>query len=277
MARPRPHPLTLPTLHTKPTWHNRAGRVDRSACAVVRASDLWRYATFKPSRNSKGRTHSANYRLTAHEFDYLLGRVRPRILKGDRRTSKSNAMRPEDRLVPAPHDVACNPNQGATRTKRLCLNSDWSQTLRLERWRFPKNEKKSTRAMNKIDECEKKLDDVAPWSSKSRAELRGYLGHPESRTQHFLICPTCKRKCTKLFLPQCTQQESNDSLIAENYLRDIARRFANTPGTQLEAQLNQRYGILFHPRLLRCRHCLGLRYGDVRKYSKRQYRGTRGQ
>ncbi len=277
MSHPRPHPLSLPTLHTKPSWHNRAGRIDRSACAVLPASAIWRRASFTPDPHPAGRTHIADFTLTARRFDRLLDFVRPRILKGDRRTSKSNAMRPEERLIPTPHDVACNPNHGATRTKRLCLNYDWTQTIRIERWCFPRNEQKSARALAHLHDRERRLDDVAPWSSMPRAELRQFLGYPESRTQHFLICPVCKRKCVKLFLPLCTQQESDDSVIVENYLRDIARRFPNSPGTPLEAQLSQRYGLLLHPRQLKCRHCLGLRYGDVRKTAKRQYRGTRGQ
>ncbi|MEZ6191261.1 MAG: hypothetical protein R3C45_08220 [Phycisphaerales bacterium] len=33
---------TFETFATKPSWHNRAGRIDRSACVELKPSDLWR-------------------------------------------------------------------------------------------------------------------------------------------------------------------------------------------------------------------------------------------
>ena len=35
-------PPTLKTLRSKPSWHNRNGRIDRSACFVLTAARLWR-------------------------------------------------------------------------------------------------------------------------------------------------------------------------------------------------------------------------------------------
>ncbi len=265
MPRPQPHPFDLPSLHTKPSWHNRAGRVDRSACLALPASALWRHADFQPARNFQGRTARARYLLTAHELNDHIAHARPRQLVGDQRTSKSNAMRhPHRGSLPSPHARIPNPNRGPARTKRLCLPFDWTQELTIERWAFPMDEKKTPRSLSRLRTAKERLDKIAKDSSKDREELRLMLSIPRPRTQHFLICPACNEKFVKLFLPQCTQREVDDSALAQAYLRDRALRFPNAPGDPQEAHLVARYSILFHPRQLKCRHCLGLRYGEAR-------------
>jgi hypothetical protein len=234
-------PRQLQTLERKPSWHNRAGRIDRSACAFVNASWLWRRADFKSSPTSAGRLARGTYEITAADFDWLMRFVKPHNVQGDYRTTKSNAMR--GRYVATPHRPGANPNHGATREKMLGLPADWCQALIIERWQFPKHERKSPVAV--------------AYARK---------GHIAARRQHFLICPTCRRKCTKLFLPQCTADEYGDARAAQDYLRRRQQHCPNRPGTSFEAQLIERYGILFDHRVLQCRLCLGIRYGEIRAH-----------
>ena len=53
---PLPH---LPTLHRRPSWTNLAGRIDRSACLEIRASELRR----PPSCNPKPGRSTAQARV----------------------------------------------------------------------------------------------------------------------------------------------------------------------------------------------------------------------
>ncbi|MFG0251403.1 MAG: hypothetical protein ACF8NJ_00855, partial [Phycisphaerales bacterium JB038] len=129
---------------------------------------------------------------------------------------------------------------------------------------------KTERSLAALRRGGRRLERIAPTSTMDDGELRHYLGVPAGRTQHFLRCPTCPRKCVKLYLPQCTQQESDDALRAQRHLQHLARHFPNHPGTDHEALLHARYHLLFHPRQLKCRHCLGIRYGETRKTTTRQ-------
>ena len=206
--------LTLPNLTTlaaKPSWLNRAGQVDRSACLELRAANLWPHATFRTYRGSRrpGSRHPksltqreavATYKVTANLLFILHSQISPRTLAGDWRTHKSNAMKMsrtsggtsmDHRVAVAKRSAAteshapgldfglpANPNKGAARTKMLGLPTDWTQDVRLERWRLH-----------------------------------------DRLAQHFLICPNCMQRCLKLFLPLCTEAELRDALTAQLWLR----------------------------------------------------------
>ncbi|MBI1338213.1 MAG: hypothetical protein GC164_14815 [Phycisphaera sp.] len=176
-------------------------------------------------------------------------REQPRVLKGDWRTARSQAMRehPGQKAVYRNHinrssghkaegwpslgfaigdeHLPDNPNRGAARSKILPLGEDWTQTVRIERWR-----------------------------------LHALL------LDAFLICPVCKAKYKKLFLPMCTQDEWRDAEFARLWLESHAKRITTAPPDSVTRQtahrLVERYGLLFPPRRFVCKQCLGVRYGE---------------
>ncbi|MCC6907010.1 MAG: hypothetical protein IT430_03630 [Phycisphaerales bacterium] len=266
MPHYRPTPPQLATLHTKPSWHNRAGRTDRSACIELRTSELWRHADFPPHRLPGYNTRLSNapapaspsdssapprprgtrpcriaiarVTLDARFLNNLHEKRKPQQLAGDLRSRKSNIMK--CRYREAPYITAANPNKGATRLKRLGLPADdWTQTIAVERWFFP----------------------LPP-------RFDPYLNcmQPRYRLQHFLQCPRCKRKVTKLFLPLCTADEYRDAGFAQEYITLLNTHplTRNAPATPLDAAIATRYTPLFQPRTLLCRTCLHLRYGEAR-------------
>lgn len=241
-------PLATCTLSHKPSWQNRNGKIDRSACFELRASSLWRHADFTEYKKGK-REAASDITITARFLIQLADKHHPHQLQGDNRTSKTNVFKDRFQesgvgsqgLTPTPlkgggwgvgvEIPVANPNKGATRTKMLGLWESWRQTVVIERWRLHKN-----------------------------------------LAQHFLICPTCNNKSLKLFLPLCTKQEMQDADIAEAWLKqlDVHQQIKRTPLLPAiithRAKLINRYGILFRDeRKLVCSKCLGLRYGQVRK------------
>jgi hypothetical protein len=218
--------LELATGAQRPTWLNRAGRVDRSACIELKASDLWRnvpdedWQIYKPRSHARPHmTAQAQAGITAHRLADLHDAKNPFTLNGDLRTPKSNVMRGSRNP-----SGGANPNKGQSRTKMLGLPTDWSQELTLQRWHL-------------------------------HAQL----------TQHFFACPDCHQRALKLFLPLCTKEELRDALTAQLWLDSNEKRIASSTSLRPQAShLIARYGPLFAPRRLLCRKCLGIRYGDVR-------------
>lgn len=235
----------LPSLHTKPSWVNRAGRVDRSACVELRASEIKRLlemnfrrrgqwlglgwgAVAGETRDTAGLEGSATCTIHAEFLEKLHASRLPRALVGDYRTGKANVMK--SRFV-HPHKVsqpdAPNPNKGASQQKVIHLppadgEQLWSQTLTLQRWRLH-----------------------------------------EKLAQHFLVCPRCQQRTMKLFLILCTPDEAADAAYVAIYLRHLQINERNHPGSALESQLVSRYAALFPPRQFQCARCLGLRYGEA--------------
>jgi hypothetical protein len=254
---------TFETFATKPSWHNRAGRIDRSACVELKPSDLWRdiprerWRVFAPKPLRTFLLATTTTHITARELVWFHDGKNPHILKGDLRTCKSNALKPAAPMntprspriqsvstpartpKPIPADYRAippmqtllgrgisrgNPNKGASRTKMLGLPHDWSQPLTINRYRF-------------------------------HARL----------TQHFFACPNCKKRTLKLFLPLCTDAELRDADFARLWIDSHPTRIARSPTLRPHAsRLIERYGPLFPPRRMLCRKCLNLRYGDVR-------------
>jgi hypothetical protein len=222
-----PIPPALQTFADRPSWLNRAGRVDRSACIELKASDLWRLVPDGDWRPLTRRAQSGPHLLadtrasvTAYQLADLHDARNPFTLKGDRRTPKSNAMKSPRRI-----SGGANPNKGQSRIKMLGLPTDWSQALTIQRWRL----------------------------------------HPQL-AQHFFACPSCKQRALKLFLPLCTQPELRDALTAQLWLGSNEKRIARSSTLRPQASdLIARYGPLFPPRRLVCRKCLHLRYGDARR------------
>ncbi|MHB1155986.1 MAG: hypothetical protein ACYC26_04015 [Phycisphaerales bacterium] len=91
------------TLTLQPSWTNRAGRPDRSACLVLRTADV--------NHCYPGIT------LTEHELRKLLSWQLPLQTSGDHRTRKSNAIKRRYH-------------------RGLYLPPNWSQTIKIERHRL---------------------------------------------------------------------------------------------------------------------------------------------
>jgi hypothetical protein len=286
-------PPCLVTLDDKPSWHNRAGRVDRSACFVVSASKLWRRipeshwqhrtASTKPALRDGGAAAAceANRRvlpkglcdrhatLTLWARDlWLMHRWEPPYpLAGDFRTAKANALQAHiprsktPQIIQATRDLdvlgkgPINPNRGVgfNLYKQLGLDCLWKTTLRIER-----------------------------------------IVQHDKLKQHFLVCPACGEdrrieaagsqpadalvgssagcepaasgtlpgRVTKLYLPLCTPQEYDDAQLARLWLQ--SHTHPNRPWPPDALRLIERYGELFEGRSLRCRACLGIRYGEAK-------------
>jgi hypothetical protein len=304
-----PAPPQLETLHTKPSWHNRAGRVDRSACFVLTASHHWRqipadewtyrYPARQPAYHARGKCDRyADIHLWARDLWTFHKCESPYPLQGDFRSAKSNAMGAHKRRDKSTYREQAqrndavlgtgpvNPNRGVgfSHHKMLGLDCMWSNTLRIERY---------------IQHAHLKQHFfVCPVCAPVAAGQR--TGVTPSETYHSDSTPACyaaatiggtsppaKRKglpvgrVTKLYLPLCTPQEWHDAHTAELWLRTHCH--PNRPWPALAVQLIERYGELFegqHARQLRCRDCLGLRYGEVkatyRHLSPRERAGVRG-
>ena len=243
MPNPKfPQNLPLPTLHTKPSWHNRTGRPDRSACAVLNATDIDYQAHYQPTphyyRNARCPTPPppnpkkpiavGTATVDAYTLLHTIRWELPHQLQGDLRTKKANALK--SRYDPIPGEPTANPNRGATRTKILGLPActlphphGWQQTITVHRVHLHTTLKMS-----------------------------------------YILCPRCKKRARKLFLPLCTEQEYLDARLAHAAINMFRARHPNAPGTQEEADLIKRYSALFPPRSLLCKQCLNLRYGEAK-------------
>ena len=276
-----PDPPLLRTVNAQPSWMNRSGRIDRSGCAELRASEVWRFAGF--TTNAQPRRHGARnpglvhgYREAASGINvsarFLARRQhnrRPQHLQGDLRTTKSNAMKGH-LLPPLPlgegwgeglqrkhsrvhlSQPAPNPNKGAPQTKMLGLWEDWSQPIRIERWRL------HDRLAQHFLICPNSPSLLSP-----SPPGRGVRGEGSSTS--------CLNKVRKLFMPMCTTEEARDADLAEAWINQLDARYRLTraplPASLMaqRASLLDRYSLLFTTgRRLVCRNCLGLKYGQVR-------------
>ena len=273
--------IQLATLDDPPSWHNAAGRVDRSACLNLDVRKFWRQlpddawrpaqSESRPGTRAPGsQTHReavAHFTLTTADLDRLLALARPFQLLGDFRTEKANAMRrihhgatearskrsrqdeqdqqdndspiqscihpvdPVKTSSPCLRDSVVNasvrrtprtmnPNLGAAAVKVHGVESTWSQTFRLERWRLH-----------------------------------------EKLARHFIVCPRCDGRRFKLYLPLCTPAEARDARFALAHLQQHAA--GNKPLTEPQRRLIDRYAPLFPPRQILCADCLNLRFGYI--------------
>ncbi len=263
-----PMPPLLVTLDLTPSWVNRAGRVDRSACFELRASQLRRLVA--PGQWASARTRrrgvrrggvwvmreaAATVTIDGGHVAAVARTRRPRRLAGDWRTGKSNAMRSRYDPSASPErrrqlqqrcDVDSyerlltpNPNRGACRTKRTPLELAQSPV-------FPSH----VRA--------------------SRVRIERWRLH-ERLAEHYLICPHCGGKAKMLFLVQATPAELRDAAVARLWLELEPQPSDGRRASAWRRRLEDRYGLLVSPHP-RCRPCLSLRYGEAK--SKRMPRHT---
>ena len=258
---------SLPTFPQQASWLNRAGRIDRSACLELKASDLWRTIPPPPapdgwqktSRKRKGKSYllaQATITLGAYDLQDLHDSKPPQTLQGDHRTKKSNALKPHPQ--PSPRSPRSS-NVGNLPGNELPGDS-------LPGGSLPGDELPGLSSgegnPNKGPSRTKKLGLPTTWTQDlliQRWRMHANLN------QHFFACPRCQQRALKLFLPLCTEQELRDALTANLWLNQNQQRIARSPTLRPQAsQLIARYAPLFEPRSLQCRKCLALRYGEVR-------------
>ena len=327
---PAPPLLPLATFELQPTWVNRSGRVDRTACVEIRASELWPHAAFREVKRHRksGETSYleaiATIILAARFLHKLHVDRNPLTLQGDWRTSKANVMkrkalgtrhlalggkgtRPKTQDSRPFHDErypfdvegqrrayerydgafvrdhplpAGNPNRGTPFTgggKQIGLHCDWTQEIVIQRWRLHERLAKhylvcptgqtGSRDWGLGNGCDLHLP-----MGEGRGEGRGMgsSANPQSLLTTASPCRSCCGKTLKLFMPVCSIQESNDSELAEGWVRLVDARHAALGRPmpreviELRHRLLQRYGLLFRGRRLVCRKCLGVRYGEVK-------------
>lgn len=315
-----PAPPKLATLHTKPTWHNRAGRIDRSACFVITASKLWRdvpdgdwkyrfkqprcdASQVKPRQRVASRLKGlcdryATRNLYARDLWMLHKCQQPYPLQGDFRTAKSNALRHTPRPVDQRGDRPCaqgmrqdnilghgptNPNRGVgfNLYKMLGLDCLWQTTLRIERYVQHAKLKQHflvCPVCAPIAAGQRTGVPVAagsqpggpaannPPSGRGPTATLGGTSPPANTHRDKLPGGLPPGRVTKLYLPLCTERELNDAHFAQLWLK--THLHPNRPLPPIAVQLIERYGELFNSsggRQLRCRQCLGLRYGEVKR------------
>ncbi len=225
----------LQTLAQQPSWQNRAGRTDRSACCEFSVRDARRRAVGFVAANT-GCKH--NITIAALDLHQLHSARNPFVLQGDRRTGKSNVMKPP-RKQPR-HDLQINSNAGACRTKILGVPHHWSQTITL----------------------------LGPNTQQRTQAARNSHHTPTPTANHwFMLCPVCSARVRTLFLPLCTEAEACDAALAHTWLTHYEAHIRPhmTRMHALRTQIIDRYATLFHPRTLACRKCLHLRYGEAKR------------
>ncbi len=219
-------PPSLKTLRHRPTWINRAGRVDRYACFDLRASDIWRLVPTgdwrKAIRSPRAKTRliaRATITLCAAQLQRIRDARLPLALAGAHRTAKSNAAK-------------VHPHQ-----RTLALPDDWACKLTLERWRM------HARLTQHFFQC------------PACGQAEG--GNRQSKIDN--------RKSLKLFLITPTPDEWRDAQRAATFLSTHHDQLIRHQQFDLMTQLFDRYSALFPPRQLLCRTCLGIRYGEVKR------------
>jgi hypothetical protein len=165
--------------------------------------------------------------------------------------------------------------------KRLGLGEWWAQGVRLEQWRAPAGavapwryyavcvgvcaavEVPKAGAAAGADPPPERVGfggvgfGGAEWVGPAGLSRRGWgpagplrLGGP------------CRERATHLMMVLATEAELRDAAVAQAWLRGMPRsvrvRDGVRPGVE---RVIERYGMLFTPRVLVCRACLGLRYG----------------
>lgn len=287
------HTFTLPelrTLHRTPSWVNNRGRVDRSACIELRAGDLWRdirfrdlrIHTFEGSRRKHARVQlyaQGAITLGARHIKAIADNRFPQQIAGDFRSFKANAMKPRrDERIRLPNvnrTSGENVNRGMCRSKLLGLTDAWIHTIRLERWRLHEKLVQHFLICPTTHRCPGRDDrtqhpEHAPWYRHGDEP-----DPPKDSTyprESYKAPPGCCGKSVKLFMPLATEQEVLDADAARRWLAQtdtlILTRGLTVPLRlrHMRQALIARYEPLFDRRFV-CRKCLGLRYGEVKRWT----------
>ncbi len=283
-------PPPLRTRQAQPSWVNRSGSIDRSACVELRASDVWRFAEFATiahpchhGARNPGLVHG--YREAASEIIVaarFLARVqrnrRPRHLQGDLRTTKSNAMRPSF-LPPLP------PGEGGGEgllLPPLPPGEGRGEGLLLPP--LPPGEGRGEGLQRKHIRIHRPTPALNPNKGAPQTKFLGLWEHwsqtirierwrlHDRLAQHFLICPnspsllspsplgrgvrgegsstSCLHKVRKLFMPMCTRDEARDADLAEAWINQLDARCRITCAPLPASLMAQRASLLDRYRLL---------------------------
>jgi hypothetical protein len=175
-----------------------------------------------------------------------------------------------------------NPNRGATREKRFGLDEDWVQRLVLEKWEHasvsgkqyflvcPGCADRSRGGRNDALD----LDGGRIRSTVDAKGLKGMTGTTSncgdgSRGAHGKGW-VCGQRVYKLFWVLGRPEEHRDALIAEAWIAGLSSGQLAGASAAVSA-LVDRYGpIMGDDRLLRCRRCLRLRYGQSPEVLRRK-------
>lgn len=303
----------LRTLHQRPSWVSWSGRIDRSACAEVRVGEVRAQMEALEPVRSLSSDCEARGRVVMHaRWLWMLHQKRkPREIQGDYRW-KSHAMQPvrgwdrDKRWKRSLKDLAgpdmgperskillANPNRGACQEKMLGLAADWEQELTVEHWFVAKVSDEAYVLPNLREKWDRR---IRRYFLMCPGKALGYRSVPVWRPDARRVTPTerqkwwwaigreawgepCTGKCYKLFLPLCTPQELDDSMIALEWLKmvDQLRRAGrlSAAATEDEQVVAARYGPLLPPRRLVCGKCLGLHYGKAKKMMERWRASTK--
>lgn len=236
----------------------------------------------KPARNPRGRTATAIFTLTPKQLLTLLNDLNPRRLVGDYRNTRAPAMRPMKRAAVAGAEAdagtiapiakaattatrpIANPNRGSTRSKFAALRDDWYQPIRLERWTNPNRLTPMYYftcpgihpTAIPIDYSPPNYTDAFLSNTLTADPRLPYLSKLNP-THHPTACP---QRVLFLLLPLCTAHEERDAHLAQKWILSLTPE-QRTQHHAFITKLSTRYGLLFHPRTLVCRHCLQTRYG----------------
>ena len=292
----------LNTLESPPSWckldptTKRPTGIDRSAAMEIRLGEVRTLLVCKvmqpprkwpckpkriginplpnerPCPNHHGRIASGICFLTADSLMYLWDHQLPRKLGGDWRTPRANAMRPTDypegkrytnrysrartSLPYFDYGLDRNPNKGAARMKRLGIWSNWMQAIRIEKWVYSDKQPPQYRFVCPGSFCS--ADREPPTDAPEGADWRL---PPLSTRGRGLIRAGCPQLVSKLFLVHASDAEFDDAMAAQMWIEHLPERIRGRCNDDI-SRLIRRYGILFQPRMLVCRQCLGLKYGN---------------
>ncbi len=255
--------------------------------------------TEEGARNGLGRLTTARVVLTKAMLEELLARRPERLYPGDYRTLRSPAMRgalwqappagarqpsspgvrgwkgfrwrvgrggvlrrPEEGLEP-------NPNAGPGRGKGLGVGPPWQVGIRLERWQM--GGLRSAYYM------------ICPAGGAGLQDPGdGQYARLSSAPRGAAPWGRCPQRVLSLLMVLCTPQEAVDAALAQAWIG----RLPAEPGPRTRQRWNEvvavvnrlcaRYGMLFAPRRLVCRQCLGVRYADLPEAARRAGGVARG-
>ncbi len=258
--------------------------------------------TEKRMSNGMGLRATGVYSVCAAEVERWMREMPPRRLAGDWRTARAAAMRPKyfklqaegtrnprspsmtwkgfrcrvSKLHPVPKaldaGLSGNPNRGASRSKGLGVQWNWSQPVRIEQWQYAKRATPSYFL-------------ICPGGTPSMRDdaIRRHGFDPAAHGQHFderlpglstvdrgFKRKGCPQRVRMLFMPLCTKTEARDAQLAQLWIQSQSPAMRNQHVNFIE-QLQRRYGLLFSPRMLLCARCLGLHYGNNPETARRGY------
>ncbi len=165
-----------------------------------------------------------------------------------------------------------NPNRGATREKRFGLSDQWTQRLGLEKW-----EHNSVSGVQYFLVCPGPgASDPGrrPASACDAKGLKGMTGTTSncgdgSRGAHGKGW-VCGQRVYKLFWVLARPGEVRDALLAERWIEGLTSAQLAQHSAAVSALID-RYGpVMGDDRLLRCRRCLRLRYGQSPEVLRRK-------